>query len=287
MLHTSSRRLGAAVAATALSAGALVTLATPAANAGVATNAYNCVNALAGTVPVGVATDVTLPPTAPAGFDVPADLLDVKNKVTIPNQAKALFTQFGVTNLDMTDYKLTLGDGRVGAGSLVVAPTAFVDNGNGTSTADINGKNAAFTTPAADTYVVSAPVDFKLIATLANGSTAEFVCTNAAAPTSVGSVTVQANPATVTAKTKATIKSGKDAKVKVKVTADNEDPTGKVVAMIGKKKVGKGTLADNGKVTITVKAKKLKAGKNKIKLAYAGDGFTAAGKAKVVVKVTK
>ncbi len=111
MTHTASRRLGAFAAAGALSAGALVALAAPAANAGIATNAYNCVNAVAGTIPVSVVTDVTLPPTAPAGFDVPADLLDVKNKVTIPNQAKALFTSFGVTSVDMTDFKLTLGDG--------------------------------------------------------------------------------------------------------------------------------------------------------------------------------
>lgn len=288
MLHTSTRRLGAAVAASALSAGALVAMAAPAANADMATNSYNCVNAVAGTIPVTVATDVALPPTAPAGFDVPVDLLDVKNKVTVPDQARELFTQFGVTSVDMTDFKLTLGEGLVGAGSLAVAPTAFVSNGNGTSSADINGKNAAFATPAAGTYVVSAPTTYKLIATLSNGSNAEFVCTGTAAPTSVGSITVAANAATVSAKaTSKKVKAGKTAKVKVTVSADNEDPTGKVVAMIGKKKVGKGTLNAQGKTVLKIKGKKLKVGKNKIKFSYAGDDFTTAGKSKVVVKVTK
>ncbi|MEO5666351.1 MAG: DUF6801 domain-containing protein, partial [Nocardioides sp.] len=248
MLHTSSLRLGAAVAATALGASALVTMAAPAANAGVATNNYSCVNAVAGTFPVNVATDVTLPPTAPAGFDVPADLLDMKNKVTIPNQAKDLFTQFGVTKVDMTDYKLTLGDVAVGAGALAVAPTAFVDNGNGTSSADINGKNAAFATPAAGTYVVGAPAAFKLVGTLSNGSNAEFVCTSTAAPTSVGSVTVAANESTVAAKAKK-VAAGRNAKVKVTVTAPNEDPTGKVLAKIGTKQVARGVIDANGKVT--------------------------------------
>lgn len=286
MLHTSTRRLGSAVAATALGAGALVAMAAPAANAGVATNSYSCVNAVAGTIPVAVATDVTLPPTAPAGFDVPADLLDVKNKVTIPNQAKALFTQFGVTKVDMTDFKLTLGEGLVGAGSLAVAPAAFVDNGNGTSTADINGKNAAFVTPAAGTYVVSAPATYKLIATLGNGSNAEFVCNSVAAPTSVGSVTVAANESTTTGKAKK-VATGKKAKVKVKVAAANEVPTGKVVAKIGSKQVAKGMLDVNGKVVLTIKPNKLKVGKNNVKISYAGDDYTATSKVKVVVKVTK
>ncbi|WP_107765070.1 Ig-like domain repeat protein [Nocardioides terrigena] len=286
MLHTSTRRLGAAVAATALSAGALVAVSAPAANAGMATNNYLCVNAVAGTIPVNVVTDVTLPPTAPAGFDVPADLLDVKNKVTIPNQAKALFTQFGVTKVDMTDFKLTLGEGAVGAGSLAVAPAAFVDNGNGTSTADINGKNAAFATPAAGTYVVSAPVSYALIATLGNGSNAEFVCTNTAAPTSVGTVAVAANESTTKAKpAKQPTPLGKKTKLKVVVDADNEVPSGKVKVKKGKKVVGKGSLNAKGKVTITLK-KKLPKGKTVVKVLYSGDDYTESSRdKKVVIKV--
>ena len=38
---------------------------------------------------------------------------------------------------------------------------------------------------------------------------------------------------------------------------------------------------------LTIKPKSLKAGKHKVKLSYAGDDFTAAGKSKVVVTVTK
>jgi hypothetical protein len=285
MLHTSTRRFSSALAATALSAGALVALAAPAANAGVATNGYLCVNAVAGTIPVNVVTDVTLPPTTAAGFDVPADLLDLKNKVTIPNQAKTLFTQFGVTKVDMTDFRLTLGDGSVGAGSLAVAPAAFVDNGNNTSTADINGKNAAFTTPAAGTYVVSAPAAFKLIATLGTGSNAEFLCNSTAAPTSVGSVTVVANESITTAKARA-VDAGMAAKVKVKVVAPNEMPTGKVIAKVGTKRVAKGLLDDRGRVVLTIKPKFLKPGSTKVKVKYVGDDYTQASKTKVFVKVT-
>ena len=42
MLHTATRRLGAVVAASALSAGALVAMAPPAANAATAATTYTC-----------------------------------------------------------------------------------------------------------------------------------------------------------------------------------------------------------------------------------------------------
>jgi hypothetical protein len=285
MLHTASRRLGAVAATSALTAGALVALTAPAATAGVATNNYSCVNAVAGTIPVNVVTDVTLPPTAAAGFDVPADLLDVKNKVTIPNQAKALFTQFGVTKVDMTSFQLTLGEGTVGAGALTVAPAAFVDNGNGTSTADVNGKNAAFSTPAAGTYAVNAPATYTLVATLGNGATAEFACTNAAAPTAVGSVTIDKNASTTEATpAKKVTPLGKKTKLKVVVAADNEVPTGTVTVMLGKKTVGKGVLNAKGKAKIALK-KALPAGKTKVKVLYPGDDFTEKSKDKVVIRV--
>ena len=83
------------------------------------------------------------------------------------------------------------------------------------------------------------------------------------------------------------VATGKNAKVKVKVTAPNEDPTGKVRAKIGTKQVAKGTIDASGKVTLTIKARKLKVGKNKVKLSYVGDDFTAPGKTKVIVRVTK
>ncbi|MCW2833055.1 MAG: hypothetical protein JWN68_1008 [Nocardioides sp.] len=276
------RQIAAAGAVGALAFSALAIA--PAANAGVATNGYLCVNAVAGTVPVTVATDVTLPPTAPAGFDVPADLLDVKNKVTISNADKGKFTAFGVTKVDMTDYKLTLGDVAVGAGSLAVAPSAFVDNGNGTSTADINGKNAAFTTPAAGTYVVSAPTTFKLLATLGSGQNAEFVCNSTAAPTSVGSVTIDDNESITTAKARA-VEAGMPAKVKVKVVAPNEVPTGKVIAQIGSKRVARGVVNAKGRVVLEVKAKFLTQASNKVKVKYLGDDYTGTSKTKVFVKV--
>lgn len=277
------RQIAAAGAVGALAFSALAIA--PAANAGVATNNYLCVNAVAGTVPVNVVTDVTLPPEAPAGFDVPADLLDFKNKVTISNADKGKFAAFGVTKVDMTDFKLTVGDIAVGAGSLAVTPAAFVDNGNGTSTADVNGKNAAFTTPAAGTYVISAPAAFKLLATLSNGAVAEFACNSTAAPTSVGSVVIDDNESITTAKARA-VDAGMPAKVKVKVVAPNEVPTGKVIAQIGSKRIAKGLLNAKGRVVLKVKAKFLKSGSNKVKIKYLGDDYTGTSKTKVFVKVT-
>ena len=95
---------------------------------------------------------------------------------------------------------------------------------------------------------------------------------------------MEANAATVTGKAKK-VTIGKKAKVKVKVAADNEIPSGKVIAKIGSKQVGKGMLDAKGKAVVTIKAKALKAGKNKVKLSYAGDDFTSAGKSMFVVTV--
>ncbi len=129
---------------------------------------------------------------------------------------------------------------------------------------------------------MGAPSTYKLVATLGNGSNAEFVCTSTAAPTSVGSVTVEKNASTITAKV-AKVKAGKTAKIKVKVVAPNEVPTGKVVATIGAKKVAKGMLDAKGKVVLKVKAKFLKKATTKVKVSYAGDGFTTDSKVKTSI----
>ena len=288
-LNPTLRRTLAAGAASAVALGGVVAMASTA-SAGVATNTYSCSNPAIGggqPFPVTVATDVTLPPTAPAGFDVPANLLEMKNKVTIPAQVAQTLGQFQVKSLDLNDYKLTLADGKVGAGSLVTTPAAFTaDAGGQTYSAQVDGKNAAFTTPKAGTYAVTAPTAFKVVATLSNDATTDLACTLGTAPTSVGSVTIEVNPATITAKAaKKKFPKGKVAKVKVTVKAGSMAPTGQVKAQIGKKMVGKGTLNDAGKTVIKIKPKFLKPGKNKVKLSYAGDDYSSASKAKVVVKV--
>ena len=63
-------------------------------------------------------------------------------------------------------------------------------------------------------------------------------------------------------------------------------PSGKVTLLLGKKKVGTGTLK-NGKVTITVKGSSLKKGKNKLVVAYAPKGGFAAPKKAPSVTITR
>jgi hypothetical protein len=100
----------------------------------------------------------------------------------------------------------------------------------------------------------------------------------------VGSVTVVANESITTAKARA-VDAGMAAKVKVKVVAPNEMPTGKVIAKVGTKRVAKGLLDDRGRVVLTIKPKFLKPGSTKVKVKYVGDGYTQASKTKVFVKV--
>jgi len=265
-LQSRTSRSLAAAAVSAVALGGAVVAASPA-QAAPATNSYSCASP-AGTFTVGVTTDVPmLPPTAPAGFDVPAEFLDVTNKVTIPKEAYDLFTGFGVTEMDMTDYRLTLGEQTVGATRLAVAPSAFTANPDGTYSADVNGKNAAFEAPAAGSYPATAPQAFKIVAKLESGAV-DIACTATAAPTSIGNLEVVKNTPEVKVKVK---KNG--AKVVVKVKADNQDPTGKVVAKVNKKKL-KGQIDENGKLVLAVKPKFLKPGNNKVKATYKGDDYT-------------
>ena len=105
MLHTSTRRIGAAVAATALSAGALVAVSAPAAQA--ATGGHHLHLRVPGLgakdIPVGITA--TLPSAANAGLDVPAIpvLLSVTLPADVVSAAKGLFqaTSIGGFSNDM------------------------------------------------------------------------------------------------------------------------------------------------------------------------------------------
>jgi hypothetical protein len=291
MLHSASRRLGAAVAATALSAGALVTMTAPAANAAPATTIYSCgITGVAGPYNVTVTTDVPgLPTFVPAGLDVPAGLLNVTNKVTIPKAARDLFVGLSVTKVDLPDMALTVGDESVLATGLTAATSQFVASSDGTTySADINGKNAAFNAPAQGTNAVTQPEKFTIRATRADGSTADVPCalTPGSVPGVIASVTTAENVSTTKAKpAKKVTPFGKKTKVKVVVTADNEVPSGIVKVQKGKKVLGKGTLNSKGKVTVTLK-KKLPKGKTVVKVLYRGDDYTESSRdKKVVLKV--
>lgn len=310
MLHTSSRRLGAAVAATALGAGALVTMAAPAANAATVDTTYTCNFPGLGAKDIPVQLNATLPPEAPAGFDAPA--IPVLLTVTLPGDvvdaAKGLFqaTAIGGFSNDMI-ATLTEGTSTTSAADLAllnakfpavaVPATANTPLTITTPSPLAPGAVPATTTPVSlpgtGTYGINVPSAFKFTATKQGDAVmlADVPCAlKVGSAASLGSITLAANDATVTGKAKKVTEAKKaKAKVVVKVTADNEDPTGKVTAMIGQKKVGKANLNAQGKAVVKIKAKFLKVGKNKIKLTYAGDDFTDAGKSKskVVLKVTK
>lgn len=306
MLHTSSRRLGAAVAATALGAGALVTMAAPAATAATIDTTYTCVFPGLGAKDIPVSINATLPATAPAGFDAPA--IPVLLTVTLPGDvvdaAKGVFKATAIGGFS-TDMKATLTEAgsTTSAADLallnakfpavavpatantpltITTPSPLVAGAVPATTAPVN-------LPGTGTYGINVPSAFKFTATKQGDEVmlADVPCALKAGSTaSLGSINLTANKSTVTGKAKK-VATGKKAKVKVKVAAPNEDPTGKVVARIGTKRVAKGVIDEAGKVTLTVKPKALKVGKNKIKLTYVGDDFTAAGKDKVILKVTQ
>jgi hypothetical protein len=288
MLHTATRRLGAVVATGALSAGALVGMTAPAANAAPATTTYSCgIPTIAGPYNVVVTTDVPgLPTFVPAGLDVPAGLLNVTNKVTIPKAARDLFVGLQVTKVDILDMALTVGDESVAATGLTAATSQFVASADGsTYSADINGVNAAFNAPAQGTNPVLQPEKFTIHATRADGSTADVPCSLApgSVPGAIATVTTAENASTTKAKpTKKVTPLGQKTKIKVVVAADNEVPSGIVKIKKGSKLVGKGTLNAKGKVKITLK-KALPKGKTVVKALYRGDDYTESSRDKKVV----
>ncbi len=112
---------------------------------------------------------------------------------------------------------------------------------------------------------------------------ADVPCTlKAGSPSLVGTIVLAKNESTTTGKTaKKVTPVGKKAKIKAAVAADNEVPSGIVKVLKGKKVLGKATLSKAGKATIKLK-KALPAGVTKVKLSYAGDGFTELSKSKKI-----
>ena len=99
-----------------------------------------------------------------------------------------------------------------------------------------------------------------------------------------GTGTVQKATSSIKAVFPKTVKFGKKAKgtVTVTLTGTSSKASGKVTITEGKKVLGTGTLV-NGKVTITLK-KKLKPGKHKLTVTWAGDANAAGSTATVKIK---
>jgi hypothetical protein len=306
MLHSASRRLGAAVAATALGAGALVTMTAPAANAATVAATYTCAFPGLGAQDIPVGITATLPSAANAGLDAPA--IPVLLSVTLPAQvvdaARGLFqaTSIGGFSNDMvaTLDELSSSDTADLALQNVRFPQTPVPAAPGNSLT-INTPNPLATPgvvpastvpvnlPGEGTYDIVVPSAFKFTATKQGEAVMlqDVPCAlKTGSPFSLGSIVLAANESTTKAKpAKQPTPLGKKTKVKVVVDADNEVPSGKVKVMKGQKQLGKGALNAKGKVTITLK-KKLPKGKTVVKVLYMGDDYTKKSRdKKVVLKV--
>lgn len=306
MLHTSARRLGAAVAATALSAGALVAVSAPAAQAATAATTFTCTFPSLGARDIPVGITATLPSAANAGLDAPAIpvLLSVTLPADVVNAAKGLFgaTTIGGFSNDMVatlddlsssdSADLALQDVRFPQTAVPAAATdsLTLNTPNPLATPGVvPATTVPVNLPGKGTYDIAVPSAFKFTATKQGEVVmlADVPCAlKAGSPASLGSIVLAANESTTKAKpAKKVTKLGTKTKLKVVVDADNEVPTGKVKVMKGQKMLGKGSLNAKGKVTITLK-KALPKGKTVVKVLYRGDDFTNVSRdKKVVIKV--
>lgn len=303
MLHTASRRFGAAVAATALGAGALVTMTAPAASAATAGSTYTCTFPSLGARDIPVGITATLPAAANAGLDAPAIpvLLSVTLPADVVNAARGLFgaTTIGGFSNDMVASlddlsssdaaELPLQNVRFPQTPVPSAPNQplTLNTPNPLTTPGVvPASTVPVNLPGAGTYDVVIPSAFKFTATKQGEQVmlADVPCTyKPGSPFSLGSVILAENESTTKAKpAKQPTPLGKKTKVKVVVDADNEVPTGKVKVMKGQKQLGKGALNAKGKVTITLK-KKLPKGKTVVKVLYMGDDYTKKSRDKKVV----
>lgn len=299
MNRTTTKRLAATVAATALSAGALVALTAPAATAATASTTFTCTFPSLGAKDIPVTIVAALPATSSAGLDAPA--LPVQLSVTLPaDVVDAARVGFGATSLggfsnDMT-ASLTEGTSTTSSADLAFEKVKFPQTtlpatpGSALTittpsptTAD-TAATAPINLPDAGTYTVNLPKAFAFTATR-QGDAAflnDVPCVlKAGAPSTAGTLTLAKNESETTAKAAKKVNVGKKSKVKVAVAADNEVASGTVKVLKGKKVLGKGTLNKAGKVNIKLK-KALPAGVTKVKVSYLGDGFTEVSKSKKI-----
>jgi hypothetical protein len=272
--HLASRVAVGGVSAALATAGLVGVTATTASATPVLSN-YNCTNPLAPAFSAAVTVDVALlPPTAPAGFPVPAGFLGFDSTFTLDNAtASALSTNFGVTGGKSDDFGTSFGT------NVVKAPVVWGTSTTGPTTTTFSGRgsNAALTLPKAGTYSVTMPATFTLQGTNASGQPVAGItasCTTAA-PAQIGTITLEKQNATVKAKAPKSAKKGAVVSVKGKVSNDQSKaggvlPSGKVTVKDGKKKVGTAKIK-NGK--FVVKLKGLKVGVHTLTVSYAGDDF--------------
>lgn len=298
LLHTTSRRLAATAAATALGAGALVGMAAPAANAATAATTFTCAFPSLGSQDIPVSITSALPASAAAGLDAPA--IPVVLNVTLPAAVvDAARVGFGATSLGgfSNDMVATLTEGTSTTSSadlllekvkfpqtaLPATPGSSLTINTPAATTAESAVTKAVNLPDAGTYTINVPKAFNFTATRQGDAVllADVPCVlKAGAPSTLGSVELTKNDSTTKAKAKK-VKVGKKSKVMVTVAAPNETPGGIVKVMKGKKVLGKGDLNETGTVTVKLK-KKLPAGVTKVKVAYLGDGYTETSTSKKI-----
>jgi hypothetical protein len=291
---TPARRLLAAGAVSALAAGTLVATTATTASAAPISNDYICEGST-GPFPMNLSSDIPILAAVPeigAGFDVPAEFLEVQNTVTVPTAVINGLAGLGITRVEAPDFAGTFGPVSVGVDGVGANVADAVDNGNGTSSLTADGFNAPFEVPAAGTYDVVSPTTVDLVAKNSAGTAvANVPCVLADGETAgayATDVAVLKNDSTSNAKpTKRQFKKGTAAAVRVKVTGSEatQTPGGKVLLKKGTKTLAKGNLNDNGVVVLKTKA--LRVGKTKLKTVYKGDGYTKPSTDTVVVKVVR
>jgi len=279
------RRLATAGVASALAAGALVGASTTAANAAFeGTSTYTC-NVAGTPVPMPMTASVPiLLPTANAGMIIPPNLLDVSTVLTIPAAVAGQLTTLGVTGGTVQDFGMLVGDSPAPA---PLTLTGLTPNADGSVAAAAAGKNAQFTLPAAGTYDITLPKSFTFVPSTASGPLPFSVPCTTDAPAKLSSVVLNKNGSVTDATAPAKIRKGTTAKVTSTVASVNDftpAPTGKIVAKLGTKTVGTGTVKAGKAV---MKIAKLPVGKDKLKIKYLGDSYTAPSGDTVVINVVR
>ncbi|GAA4732449.1 hypothetical protein GCM10023350_14800 [Nocardioides endophyticus] len=291
--HLTARTAAVGVT-TALAAGALVGLSSSAADAAsvTVTNNYTCTIAAASMsfdLPVEVTGDIPLTDFW-AGAPVQKDLLSLTSvKATVPAAIAGALGTYGVSSARSDDFALSMGANPL---PVPLPLTTFTDGAGGTKIWNVLGaKNAAFTTPDPGLTAVSMPSKLTFTAVSATLGDVAIPCVLKTGETvqKITDINLNKQVSTLSAKAPKKVKKGKAASVKVTAASTSWGatvPTGKVVAKEGKKVVGKATLK-KGKAVIKL-SKKLKVGKHKIKVSYAGTKSLGGSTAKtVVVKVVK
>lgn len=284
--HLTARTAVAGVT-TALAVGALVGIATPAANAATVKNTYTCVipNLYSGDFALTV--EGTLPvPQYWAGASVPAGLLNIKATSTVPSDVAPLLGSLGYTGAKSDDFGFDLSGSNV-----PVALTGNFTTTGGATTWNATGANQSFTTPAPGTASAVLPAAFKLVTTGGTNAPQTLNCALKAGDTAqtLASIELLQQKSGLTAPKSVKAKQGKAAKVKVVGSSTSLKvplTSGTVVAKEGKKVVGKAQFNKKG-VAVVKLSKKLKPGKHKVKISFAGTASIKGSATKTVVKVAK